>query len=88
MSRTPKRSGRLSSGLWTAKDFDRALKSDGWTVEASGPHTHYVHPDRAGRKVQVDTKWTGVKKGSFPFNGVAEQAGYSGKELQKLLNRS
>jgi predicted RNA binding protein YcfA (HicA-like mRNA interferase family) len=87
VARLPKASGRVGSGPWTAHDFDRALKSDGWLVESPGPHTHYHHPDRLGRKVQVDTKWTGVKKGSFTFRGVAAQAGYSGKELQALLNR-
>jgi hypothetical protein len=86
MPRKRKPSGRLSSGPWTAADFDRMLRKNGWTVESEGPHTHYVHAARPGRKVQIDRKWTGVKVGHDPFKGVAEQTGYGRRELKRLLN--
>lgn len=87
MTRARKPSGRLSSGPWTAADFGRALRADGWVVESPGPHTHYVHPAKRGKKVTVDQKWTGVKKGHDPFKGIAAQAGYTPRQLQRLLNR-
>ena len=88
MSRTKKPAGRPSSGPWTAADFDRMLRANGWEVEARGPHTHYVHSDRPGRKVQVDQKWTAVKTGHDTFKGVAEQTGYGRQKLKRLLNES
>jgi predicted RNA binding protein YcfA (HicA-like mRNA interferase family) len=86
MARKKKPSGRLSSGPWTFADFEKALKADGWYPVGVGEHPNYRHPTRPG-KVQLDKKWTGVKKGHLPFRGVAIQGGYSKKELQVLLNR-
>jgi predicted RNA binding protein YcfA (HicA-like mRNA interferase family) len=87
VARMKKPSGRLSSGPWTAADFDRALRSGGWEIESRGPHNHYVHPDRPGRKIQIDQKWTGVKVGHDAFKGVAEQSGYGRGELKRLMNQ-
>jgi len=63
------------------------LRAEGWEIESDGPHTHYVHSDRASRKVQVDRKWTAVKVGHDTFKGVAEQTGYGRRELKRLMNR-
>jgi hypothetical protein len=86
MARVPKPSGRLSSGPWTYTDLLRALRRDRWDIEADREHVHLVHPERPGRKVQLSKKWTGVKVGSDEFRGIAENAGYSTRDLKRLLN--
>lgn len=85
MARIKKPSGRLSSGPWTFDDLRKGIESDGWYEAGHGDHPNYRHPTRSG-KIQLDKTWTGVKKGQMVFNGVAGQGGYSGRELQKLLN--
>lgn len=85
MTRKRKPSGRLSTGPWTFFDIERAIKSVGWYEVKHGDHPNYRHPEKPG-KVQLDKKWTGVKKGHLVFRGVASQAGLTQKELQRLLN--
>jgi hypothetical protein len=81
-----KKSGRLNRGPFTCKDFQAALKLGGWLPEKGTKHLNYSHPNRAGRRVQIDHKWTAVKVGHFTFTTVAEQAGYTKEELLLLLN--
>lgn len=85
MARTKKPSGRDIHGPFNFADLERAIKSDGWALEGHGDHPNYAHTRKSG-KVQLDKKWTGIKKGSLPFRSVARQAGLSFKELIKLLN--
>ena len=85
MARTKKPSGRDSHGPFTFADLERAIQSDGWSLEGHGDHPNYTHATKPG-KVQLDKKWTGVKKGSVVFRSVARQAGLSERGLIKLLN--
>lgn len=84
--RRPKPSGRTPSGPFEASHFHAALKLGGWRKEKGGHHTHYTHPDRGGRKVSIDEKWTGVKTGHDTFKGVLAQSGYKKRELLQLLD--
>lgn len=59
---------------------------DGWKPAGHGDHPNYKHPSKAG-KVQLDKKWTGIKKGCTIFRSIAKQAGLSPKEFLRLLNR-
>jgi hypothetical protein len=85
VARKKKPSGRLKSGPFTFADLERAIEADGWLPDGHGDHPNYSHETKRG-KVQLDKKWTGVKKGSMVFRSVASQAGLSQRELQKLLN--
>lgn len=85
MARKKKPSGRLRGGPFTADDFVRGLKLDGWEKESDGPHACWVHPSRPG-KIQIDRKWTAVKTSHDPFRGVAAQGSYKRRELLRLLN--
>lgn len=84
MARRKKPSGRLSTGPWTFADLERAIVRDGWYEVRHGDHPNYKHATKRG-KVQLDKKWTGVKKGHTVFKGVASQAGLTQHQLQKLL---
>lgn len=81
-----KRKGRdLHRGPFTASDFKRAIKLDGWEPAKPGDHLNYRHRTRRG-KIQIDEKWNSVKPGHSPFRGIMEQGGYTKLELLKLLN--
>ncbi len=86
MARIPKPSGRASSGPWSWRDFLAVLRRAGWKVESDLEHMHLVHPDRPGRKVQLDKKWTSVKVGHDPFKGIAETSGYGTRTLKRMMN--
>ena len=86
MARRPKPSGRLSNGPFTFADFEAALLADGWYLEEQLTHPNYAHPTRSG-KVQLDKKWTGVRKGHQTWKGVVSQSGYSDKQLLQMLNK-
>lgn len=58
---------------------------DDWLEADHGDHPNYKHPAKSG-KVQLDKKWTGVKKGSVVFKSVARQAGLTQKQFLELLN--
>jgi predicted RNA binding protein YcfA (HicA-like mRNA interferase family) len=85
VSRKKKPSGRLSHGPFSFADLERAIAKDGWIEGGHGDHPNYKHPTKSG-KVQLDKKWTGVKKGSLVFKSVARQAGLSQTDLLRLLN--
>jgi len=59
------------------------LKADGWHAIEGGNHLNFKHPTRSG-KVQVSTKWTGVKPGSGPFKGICAQAGWTRDDVERL----
>jgi hypothetical protein len=83
--RRKKPSGHLHRGPFTARDFEEAVRLDGWEPEKHGRHPCWRHPTRRG-KIQIDRKWTGVKPGHDPFRGVMRQGGYTKDELLRLLN--
>jgi len=83
--RKKKPSGRLSHGPFTFADLEQAIMNDDWLEADHGDHPNYKHPTKSG-KVQLDKKWTGVKKGSVVFKSVARQAGLTQKQLLELLN--
>ena len=86
VARNKKPSGRLNHGPFTFDDLEKAIKSDGWYEVGHGDHPNYEHGTKSG-KVQLDKKWTGVKKGSVVLRSVARQADLTDKELLKLLNQ-
>jgi hypothetical protein len=86
VARKPKSSGRLSHGPFEFAQIERAIMEDGWKPAGHGDHPNYKHPSKAG-KVQLDKKWTGIKKGCTIFRSIAKQAGLSPKEFLRLLNR-
>jgi predicted RNA binding protein YcfA (HicA-like mRNA interferase family) len=86
VARQKKASGRLSSGPFSFADIERAIRADGWSEVSHGSHPNYEHPTKPG-KIQLDKKWTGVKKGSVAYRSVARQAGLTSKKFQELLNR-
>lgn len=75
----------LNKGPFTAADFDRALRSDGWYRVPGGKHWNYKHPTKPG-KVQVASNWEHVKYGKFNYVNVAENSGLGKMGLLKLLN--
>ncbi len=85
MARKKKPGGRLSHGPFTFADLEAAIRRDDWQEANHGDHPNYKHPTKPG-KVQLDKKWTGVKKGSVVFKSVARQAGLTQKQLLELLN--
>ena len=85
MARKKKPSGRLRHGPFTFLDLEHAIFLDGWLEDGHGDHPNYRHPTKRG-KVQLDKKWTGVKKGSQVFRSVARQAELSQGDLLRLLN--
>jgi len=86
VAREKKPSGRLKRGPFNFVDMETAIGLDGWVPDGHGDHPNYTHPSKAG-KVQLDKKWTGVKKGSMVFRSVASQAGLTQRELLNLLNQ-
>jgi hypothetical protein len=85
VARKKKPSGRLRNGPFDFAEFEKAIEADGWVPDGHGDHPNYKHPTKRG-KVQLDKKWTGLKKGQTAFRGVASQAEMTQKELIKLLN--
>lgn len=85
MARKKKPSGRLNHGPFGFAEIERAIMRDGWAAAGHGDHPNYKHPEKAG-KVQLDKKWSGIKKGCTIFRSIASQAGLSPRELLKLLN--
>jgi predicted RNA binding protein YcfA (HicA-like mRNA interferase family) len=85
VARKKKPSGRASHGPFSFADMERAIKKDGWEEAGHGDHPNYEHDTKPG-KVQLDKKWTGVKKGSLVFRSVARQAGLTTKQFLDLLN--
>lgn len=85
MARKKKPSGRLRNGPFDFAEVEKAIESDGWVPDGHGDHPNYKHPTKSG-KVQLDKKWTGLKKGQIVFRSIASQGGLTQNELIKLLN--
>jgi hypothetical protein len=88
MGRKRKPGGRPWRGPFTYDHLRQAVEALGFkkcTGDAGGTrHEQWEHPSGGG-KVGLSKKWTGVKKGSVTFRGVAAQAGISQKRLLALL---
>ena len=74
---------------FTAADTRRMLKADGWEFVGFGGRGHedWEHPEKPGRKVNVSPKWDDdpYRKGSYPWIGVRDQAGWSDDKMIVLF---
>ena len=64
-----------SRGSKSAKDIERMLLADGWTVKRKGPgdHAQYTHPTRPGR-VTLDMGSRDIPVGTL--RSIYRQAGW------------
>lgn len=74
--------GRKMPPLVTA-DIRKMLRFDGWHSVPGGNHLCFEHPTKPG-KVQVSTKWTGIKTSHEVWKGLLSQTGWSKEEAERI----